>query len=95
MGFTLKKIVPWERSYDEYVAMFSLTEVDLERHILGCGDGPAGFNSELTKRGRHVISVDPSSNGSSSGAGSCIDVFRSPYPVKACFQGLIPFLHPC
>ena len=59
MGFALEKIVPWGRSYDEYVAMFGLTEADLKCRILGCGDGPAGFNAELTKRGGHVISVDP------------------------------------
>lgn len=59
MGFTLDKIVPWGRSYEEYVAMFGLTEVDLKLRVLGCGDGPAGFNSELTKRGGNVVSVDP------------------------------------
>lgn len=59
MGFTLDKVVPWGRSYDEYVAMFDLTEVDLKLRVLGCGDGPAGFNSELTKRGGHVTSIDP------------------------------------
>ncbi len=59
MGFTLETIVPWGRSYDEYCAMFGLTEADLKLRILGCGDGPAGFNSELTKLGGHVISVDP------------------------------------
>lgn len=59
MGFTLDKVVPWGRSYDEYVSMFGLTESDLELRILGCGDGPAAFNSVLTKRGGNVISVDP------------------------------------
>lgn len=59
MGFALEKVVPWGRSYDEYVAMFGLTETDLKFRILGCGDGPAGFNVELTKRGGHVISADP------------------------------------
>jgi hypothetical protein len=59
MSFTLYKIVPWGRSFDEYVAMFALSEEDLEKHILGCGDGPASFNCTLTRRGGHVISVDP------------------------------------
>ncbi len=59
MGFALEKVVPWGRSYGEYVAMFGLTEVDLKSRILGCGDGPAGFNAELTRRGGHVISIDP------------------------------------
>jgi len=59
LAFTLDKVVPWGRSYAEYVGMFGLTEADLGRHILGCGDGPAGFNVELTKRGGAVVSVDP------------------------------------
>lgn len=59
MGFALEKVVPWGRSFDEYVRMFSLSEGDLELRVLGCGDGPAAFNSELTKRGGNVISVDP------------------------------------
>jgi hypothetical protein len=59
MGFTLDKIVPWGRSYDEYVNMFDLTEVDLKLRIIGCGDGPAAFNSTLTKSGGDIVSVDP------------------------------------
>lgn len=61
MSFTLDTIVPWGRSYEEYLAMFGLTEEELEPHrrILGCGDGPAGFNAELTRRGGRIISVDP------------------------------------
>lgn len=59
MGFTLDKVVPWGRSYDEYVNMFKLTETELKRSILGCGDGPAGFNALLTQQGGKIISVDP------------------------------------
>lgn len=59
MSFTLKEVVPWGRSFDEYVAMFSLTAGDLEKRIIGCGDGPAAFNAELTRRGGSVVSVDP------------------------------------
>ncbi len=59
MAFTLEKVVPWGRSYEEYVAMFGLTGADLKRRILGCGDGPAGFNTELTRRGGRITSVDP------------------------------------
>jgi hypothetical protein len=59
MAFALDKVVPWGRSYDEYVAMFALSERDLAGRILGCGDGPAGFNSVLTKRGGRAVSVDP------------------------------------
>lgn len=55
----LKNVVPWGRSFAEYVEMFSLTDSDLERLILGCGDGPASFNAELTASGGNVISVDP------------------------------------
>lgn len=59
MGFTLEKVVPWGRSHDEYISMFGLTEADQELRILGCGDGPAAFNAELTQRGGSVVSVDP------------------------------------
>jgi hypothetical protein len=59
MGFTLDKVVPWGRSYEEYVNMFDLSGADLQLRILGCGDGPAGFNSVLTKRGGNVVSIDP------------------------------------
>jgi SAM-dependent methyltransferase len=59
MSFTLDQIVPWGRSFDEYVAMFALTNADLGERILGCGDGPASFNAVLTKRGGRVVSVDP------------------------------------
>jgi len=59
MAFTLEKVVPWGRSYDEYLAMFNLSESDLKKRILGCGDGPASFNCSMRHRGRSVISVDP------------------------------------
>jgi hypothetical protein len=59
MGLILEKIVPWGRSYEEYIAMFDLTDTELQLGILGCGDGPAGFNAELTRRGGRIISVDP------------------------------------
>lgn len=59
MALKLKSIVPWGRSYDEYVKMFNLTPADVQKSILGCGDGPAAFNSELTQRGGSIISVDP------------------------------------
>ena len=59
MAFTLSKIVPWGRTFDEYVAMFALTPEDLELKIFGCGDGPAAFNSSLTRKGGKVVSIDP------------------------------------
>lgn len=59
MGFSLKKVVPWGRSFEEYVAMFALSGADLAGKILDCGGGPASFNASLTRRGGHVISLDP------------------------------------
>ena len=52
-------MVPWGRSFEEYQAMFALSEDDLKKRILGCGDGPASFNAEATKRGSKVTSCDP------------------------------------
>jgi hypothetical protein len=52
-------IKPWGRSFNEYVRMFNLTPEDLKRKILGCGDGPASFNAELTEQGGNIKSVDP------------------------------------
>ena len=57
--FTLSSVVPWGRSFDEYRRMFALTEADLARRILGCGDGPASFNTDLTRRGGRIVSCDP------------------------------------
>jgi hypothetical protein len=59
MSFTLSQVVPWGRSFDEYVAMFALTAVNLGSRILGCGDGPASFNAVLTSKGGRIVSVDP------------------------------------
>ncbi|MEJ2346165.1 MAG: class I SAM-dependent methyltransferase [Gammaproteobacteria bacterium] len=59
MSYRLEQVVPWGRSFEEYVAMFGLSDADLRRPIIGCGDGPAAFNSELTRRGGRVVSVDP------------------------------------
>jgi hypothetical protein len=59
MAFELASVVPWGRSFDEYVAMFALTKEDLSKRILGCGDGPASFNAVATRRGCRVVSADP------------------------------------
>lgn len=59
MVFTLDRVVPWGRPFGEYARIFSLTARDLERRILGCGDGPAAFNAAMRKRGKFVVSVDP------------------------------------
>ena len=55
----LENIVPWGRSFDEYKDIFSLTETDLNKSILGCGDGPASFNAELTLLGGNIVSIYP------------------------------------
>lgn len=59
MPFDLAEAIPWGRSFAEYVAMFALSPRDLEARVLGCGDGPASFNAELSRRGGHVVSIDP------------------------------------
>ena len=59
MAFELDKVIPWGRSLAEYTAMFALNEEDLKKRILGCGDGPASFNAELTAKGGSVVSIDP------------------------------------
>lgn len=59
MSFELARIVPWGRSFDEYAAMFALTDGDLRKRILGCGDGPASFNAGIAARGGCAVSVDP------------------------------------
>jgi len=55
----LKSVVPWGRSFEEYKNIFSLTDQDLSKRILGCGDGPASFNAKLTTMGGSATSVDP------------------------------------
>lgn len=51
--------LPWGRNLDEYRRMFALSDADLRGRILGCSDGPASFNAELTAEGGSVVSVDP------------------------------------
>ncbi len=55
----LEEVVPWGRTLAEYQLMFDLSETDLNSKILGCGDGPASFNAEMTKLGHSVVSIDP------------------------------------
>ncbi len=59
MPFSIDSVVPWGRTMAEYQAMFDLLESDLRQRILGCGDGPASFNAEMSAQGHVVISVDP------------------------------------
>jgi hypothetical protein len=39
--------------------MFHLTDGDLRRSILGCADGPASFNAQMSRQGNRVVSCDP------------------------------------
>lgn len=55
----LVNVVPWGRTLLEYMAIFSLSDGDLNKKILGCGDGPACFNAELSNKGGSVVSADP------------------------------------
>lgn len=59
MPFTIDRVVPWGRAQAEYVRMFALSDSDLSRRILGCGDGPASFNAQATSDGAKVLSLDP------------------------------------
>ena len=55
----LEEIIPWGRTLEEYKLMFALSEADLNLKILGCGDGPASFNTQMTDLGYSVVSIDP------------------------------------
>lgn len=59
MAFVYHEVVPWGRSYDEYLRMFDLDAVELGLRILGCGDGPASFNCGMHARGQRMVSADP------------------------------------
>lgn len=59
MPVKLDNVVPWGRSLAEYRLMFSLTDADLKKSIIGCADGPASLNAEMALQGRRVVSFDP------------------------------------
>lgn len=59
MAFELMSTVPWGRNLDEYKSMFKLTDSDLNKRIISFGDGPASFNSEMTRINKKVVSIDP------------------------------------
>ena len=59
MGVQVAHVLPWGRSMAEYVGMFDLGAQDLGKQILGCADGPASFNAEMTACGCRVVSCDP------------------------------------
>jgi len=56
----LADIIPWGRSKKEYMEMFNLSREELlSKRILGCGDGPSSFNTEVDYDDGAVVSVDP------------------------------------
>lgn len=57
--FQLQNVVPWGRSFQDYLEMFNLTSEDLELSILDCAGGPASFNAVMKQQGKTVISCDP------------------------------------
>ncbi len=59
MSVTLAQVVPWGRSLEEYRQMFMLADEERTLKILGVGDGPASFNSEMKVLGYTVVSIDP------------------------------------
>ena len=59
MTVILENVVPLGRSLSEYRQMFGLSETDLDKSIIGVGDGVASFNSEMKELGKNVLSVDP------------------------------------
>ena len=59
MSVMLDQVVPWGRSFEEYRRMFMLSDEELNLRILGVGDGPASFNSEMKTLGHTVVSIDP------------------------------------
>jgi hypothetical protein len=59
VAFTINQVYPWGRSLEEYRRMFNLGDEDLRRSIVGCADGPASFNAEMTACGHRVVSLDP------------------------------------
>lgn len=80
MPFALDQVVPWGRSFDEYCRLFALTAADLQKSLLGCADGPAAFNAELTRRGGRIVSCDPLYAYSSTDIAARID---------ACFETVL------
>lgn len=59
MAMQLDRVVPFGRSFDEYVKMFDLTDSELQNSILSVADGPASFNAEGTRLGYRIKSIDP------------------------------------
>jgi ubiquinone/menaquinone biosynthesis C-methylase UbiE len=57
--FTLDRVVPWGRSFEEYRRMFVLRDRELDQRIVDCGAGPASFACEAARRGKQVVACDP------------------------------------
>jgi hypothetical protein len=57
--FQLQNVVPWGRSFQNYLEMFNLSANELELSILDCAGGPASFNAVMKQQGKTVISCDP------------------------------------
>ena len=59
MPVRLDSVVPWGRSFDEYVRMFALSGEDLGGRVLDCAAGPSAFAAGLRRRGGSVVAADP------------------------------------
>lgn len=59
MAMQLEQVVPFGRSFDEYINLFNLIHADLQKSILSVADGPASFNAEGTRLGYRIQSIDP------------------------------------
>lgn len=60
MAIKLEKVIPIGRRMVEYEGMFGLRENELDAmKIVDCGGGPSSFNSEATRAGANVVSIDP------------------------------------
>jgi len=57
--FQLQTVVPWGRSFQDYLDMLNLSNQDLQLSILDCAGGPASFNAVMKQQGKTVISCDP------------------------------------
>ena len=55
----LENVVPWGRNLQEYKEMGLFSDTNQNKKILGCGDGPASVNKELTQMGVDITSIDP------------------------------------
>jgi len=59
MSIKYEEVLPWGRNYDEYRRMFDLSDAEIFKKIVGCGDGPASFNVHCNAHGGQMASVDP------------------------------------